>query len=223
MATLRSRCGHYILQLWFLFLLPFFFSLTLDVYHTCTRCGLSANLECMSEMCCTWLTENTWCKNYAKKSPSGNHRTTSSGYIFASKARIDNRKKRVKQQYLLHMFSQYGELRPTNGWDLLRSLGHPNKSRFGFVTAPTSLNRGQPNFAQCLTITWAGTLYVHFWRLLPPNGILSSAKFTLPPSLAFSYIGSITAQHSSIGRQRNFAAWDKEWNYGTFADGATYI
>jgi len=26
-----------------------------------------------------------------------------SGYIFATKARIDNRKKRVKQQYLLHM------------------------------------------------------------------------------------------------------------------------
>jgi len=29
----------------------------------------------------------------AKKSPSGHHRTTLSGYIFATKARIDNRKK----------------------------------------------------------------------------------------------------------------------------------
>ena len=38
-----------------------------------------------------------------QKSPSGHHRTTSSGYIFATKARIDNRKKVVKQQYLLHM------------------------------------------------------------------------------------------------------------------------
>jgi len=28
-------------------------------------------------------------------------------------------KKLVKQQYLLHMSAQYGELRPTNGWDLL--------------------------------------------------------------------------------------------------------
>jgi len=28
----------------------------------------------------------------AKKSPSGHHPTTSSGYIFATKARIDNRK-----------------------------------------------------------------------------------------------------------------------------------
>jgi len=37
------------------------------------------------------------------KSPSGHHCTTSTGYIFATKARIDNRKKLVKQQYLLHM------------------------------------------------------------------------------------------------------------------------
>ena len=30
------------------------------------RCGLSANLKCMSEMCCTRLAENTVRKNYAK-------------------------------------------------------------------------------------------------------------------------------------------------------------
>jgi len=48
-------------------------------------------------------------------------------------------KKFVKQQYLLHMSSQYGELRPTSGWDLLASLGHPSKfqrdSHLGSVTA----------------------------------------------------------------------------------------
>jgi len=48
----------------------------------------------------------------AKNSPSGHHPTSLSGYIFAIKARIDNRKKPVKQQYLFHMSSQYGELRP---------------------------------------------------------------------------------------------------------------
>jgi len=30
-----------------------------------------------------------------QKSPSGHHRTTSMGYIFATKARIDNRKKNL--------------------------------------------------------------------------------------------------------------------------------
>jgi len=39
----------------------------------------------------------------AKNSPSECHRTTLSGCIFATKAHIDNRKKLVKQQYLLHM------------------------------------------------------------------------------------------------------------------------
>ena len=65
-------------------------------------------------MCCTRLAGNTGRKNDAKKSPSSHHRTTLSGYIFATKARIDNPKKLVKQQYLPHMSSQYGELRPTN-------------------------------------------------------------------------------------------------------------
>jgi len=37
------------------------------------------------------------------------------GYIFATKAHIDNRIKIVKQQYLLHKSSQYGERRPSNG------------------------------------------------------------------------------------------------------------
>jgi len=36
----------------------------------------------------------------AKNSPSGHHRTTLSAYIFATKARIDNRKKLIKQQCL---------------------------------------------------------------------------------------------------------------------------
>jgi len=43
-----------------------------------------------------------------------------------------------------------------------------------------------------------------FSGILPPNGILPGAKFTLRPSLAFSYIGSVTARHSSSGRQPNF-------------------
>ena len=86
-----------------------------------------------------------------QKSPSGHHRTILSGYIFAIKAHIDNRKKVVKQQYLLHTSSQYGELRPTNGWDRLTSLGRPCKfqrvSRLRSVTARHSSSGRQPNFA----------------------------------------------------------------------------
>jgi len=69
-----------------------------------------------------------------------------------------------------------------------------------------SLSGGQPNFAWCLDVSWAGTLYVRFWGLLPPKGILPYAIFTLGPSLVFSYIGGITALQSSSGWQPNFAA-----------------
>jgi len=54
---------------------------------------LSANLECRSEMCGTRLGENAGPKNVAKKSLPGHHRTNLSGYIFATKAPVDNRKK----------------------------------------------------------------------------------------------------------------------------------
>jgi len=91
--------------LFFLFLSSFFPRLIsaapqiecLPYFHT--WCALSANLRCRSETCCTRRAENT----------------RLSGYIFATKARIDNRKKVVKQQYVLHMSPQYGELRPSSG------------------------------------------------------------------------------------------------------------
>jgi len=57
----------------------------------------SANLECRSEMCCALIAENTG----RKKSPFWHHHTTLSGYIFATKERIEL----VKQQYLLYMSS----------------------------------------------------------------------------------------------------------------------
>jgi len=121
-------------------------------------------------MCCTRLAENTGRKN----SPFGHYRTTLSSSIFAMKACIDNRKKKlVKHQYLLRMSSQYGELRSTNGWDQFTSLWHPSKfqlvSRLAFLTAATSLTAGQPNFAWCLAVFCAGTLYryIHFWGSCP--------------------------------------------------------
>ena len=86
-----------------------------------------------------------------QKSPSGHHPTTLLGYIFATKACIDNRKNLVKQQYLLYMSPQYGELRPTSGWDSFVSLGHPCKfqlvSHLGSITARHSSSGHQPNFA----------------------------------------------------------------------------
>ena len=91
-------------RLFFLLLSIFFYFLAycqppqigcLPYFHI--WCDLSANLRCRSETCCTRLAGNAGrkSKKSRKKSPSGHHRTTLSGYIFATKARIDNRKKNL--------------------------------------------------------------------------------------------------------------------------------
>ena len=91
------------------------------------------------------------------------------------------------------------------------------------VSASLLQRRRSPEANETLHSVWPSPGLVHniyiFRGLLPPDGILQGANFTLHPSPAFSYIGSITARHSTSGRQPNFAAW----NYGTFAEGATYI
>ena len=152
----------------------------------------------MSEMYCTRLVENTGHKNDAKNQSSAHHRTTLSGYIFATKACMDNRKKNLLNSNISstcpHNIVNFGPLTAEIGW--LSSLGHLIKfqrvSRLGFVTAPTSLNSGHPNFVRRLTVSFGGTLGLLYTfgggELLPANGILPGAKFTLRPSLAFSYI-----------------------------------
>jgi len=56
---------------------------------------------------------------------------------------------------------------------------------------------------------WPSPGLVHYNILgaLAPNGILPSAKFTLRPSLAFSYICNVTARRWSSDRQPLFMAW----------------
>ena len=60
-------------------------------------------------------------------------------------------KKLVKQQYLLHMSPQYGELRSTNYGDPSGSLEHPSYFQrlphLRSVTARQSSSERQPNFA----------------------------------------------------------------------------
>ena len=84
-------------------------------------------------MCCTRLAGNTGRKNDAKN----RHLRTITQLCRAISSQSE--KELVNQQYLLHMYPQYGELRPTSGWDRLTSLGYPCKfqlvSRLGSVTA----------------------------------------------------------------------------------------
>jgi len=68
----------------------------------------------MSEMCCTRLAE----KNKTQKSPKIAIWSPSHNFVRLCLRNEDmyrQSEKLVKQQYLLHMSSQYGKLQPTNG------------------------------------------------------------------------------------------------------------
>jgi len=116
------------------------------------------------------------------------------------------------------MSSQYGELWPTNGWDRLAGLGHPTKfqrvSSLGFVTAPTSLNGSQPNFALCLAVSLTGTLYIHFRALLPPNGIFQVQSSLCVQVLHSPILAALLHGTRAVGVSQTLRR---------LADGTTYI
>jgi len=82
--------------------------------------------------------------------------------------------------------------------------------------------RPSPEANQILDDVWSCPGLVHylytFGGSCPLTEFCQVQNSLCVPSLAFSYIGSLTARHSNRGRQPNFVAWYKECNYETFAD-----
>jgi len=182
----------------------------------------------MSEMCCTRLADNTGRKNYAKN----RHLHTITQLCRAISWQITDVSTIVKillngniSSICSHNMVNFRPLTDDICW---RVCGTPANFN-GFRVLASLLHRRRSTEAnQTLHDVWPSPTLVHYIHiilggLLPPSGILPAAKFTLRPSFAFSYIGSVTARHSSSGRQPKLAAWYNEWNYGTFAEGATYI
>jgi len=115
-------------------------------------------------------------------------------------------RKIIKQQYLLHMS---GPLTAEIGWRVWGTLANFNAFR---VLASLLQRRRSMEVNQTLHYVWPSLGLVHYMHsreLLPPNGILPSVKFALRSILAFSCIGSVTARHSSSGRQPNFVAFSR--------------
>jgi len=96
------------------------------IFHS--WCGLSANLGCKSE---TRLAGNAGRKKIAKNSRCGHHCRTLSGYIFATKARIDDRKKTCYSNISAHFLTIWW----TSAHKRLRSVGEfgvPQQISTGF-------------------------------------------------------------------------------------------
>jgi len=126
-----------------------------------------------------------------QKSPSAHHRTSFSGYIFAIKAHVNNRKKSLLNSNISstcpYNMVNFSSLAAEIDWWV---------SPLGFVTAQRRSTKLCTVFGRLLG--WY-TMY-SFGGFMSPNGILPVAKFTLCSSLVFCYISSVTARHSSTGR-----------------------
>ena len=112
-AIIFLPCGFYLSFFFYLFFFPRLISAAADWMSTILRhmMWLSANLECMSELCCTRLAGNTGRKNRHLSAIAPLCRAISSQLKHLSTFG----KKVMKQQYLLHIMSlQYSERRPIN-------------------------------------------------------------------------------------------------------------
>jgi len=113
-AIIFSCCGFYQSSSFFLALSQRPHIGCLPYFHT--SCGLSANLECVSEICGTWLAENAGPKKVAKNRHLGTIAQLCRA-IFSQPRHVSTiGKKFAKQQYVLHMSPKYVELRPTGLW-----------------------------------------------------------------------------------------------------------
>jgi len=159
-------------------------------------------------MCCTRLDENTWHKKDAKL---GHLRTIVQicRAISSHLRHVSTFEKPVISNISTtcpHNMMNFGPLTVEAGWRVSCTPANFNGVR---VLASLLHRRCSTEVNQNLHDVWPSpglVYYIHFRWLMPPNGILPFAKFTLRPSPAFSYYGSFIARHWSSGRQPSFAA-----------------
>jgi len=138
-------------------------------------------------MWCTRLAENAGHKKGCKNWPFVHHCTTLSGYIFATKARIDNRE--------ITCNSNISSTCPHIGFVSW------------FVTAATSVNKVKQTLHDVWPSPWLVYCIYILGGLLPPNGIL-----LVQNSICIKVLHSLV-----LAALRYCTAWYKEWNFGTFA------
>ena len=133
-------------------------------------------------------------QNDAKKSPFGHHPTICRAISSQLKHVLTIGKKLVKQQCLLHMSPQYGELRPTSGWDRFGSLGHPSYfqrlPRLGSVTTRhvvVRVSQTLRRWTESTTCVWQGDHHVGHW----PTFLVVNALVMVRHTMHTSYVRSI--------------------------------
>ena len=131
-------------------------------------------------MCGIRLAENTWCNKWWKISHLRAITPLCRAISLQLRHMLTRGKKLGKQQYLLHISSQYGELSPLTADIGSLVWGTPaNFNRFHVLAWLLHQHRSM-EVNQTLHDVWPSSALVHMYTLpglLPPNGIFC-AKFT---------------------------------------------
>jgi len=127
--------------------------------------------------------------------------------------------------YSVHV-PQYCELRPTSGWERFDVWGTPANFNGFRVLASLVERRRSPEANHALHDVWPspGSLhYVYIFGGSSPWRNFAACKLHFASkSCVLLYWHCYCTALQQRG-QPNFVVWYKEWNYGTFAEGATYI
>jgi len=132
---------------------------TLDVYHTSTH-GVALVQFRMQ----VWNVLHTaqWKSRMQKIAICRPSHKSVRLYLRNEGVYRQSEKKLVKQQYLLHKSSQYGELRPSDAWDRFGCLGTP-ANFCGFRILASLLKwRRSPEANQILHDVWLSPGLVHY-------------------------------------------------------------
>jgi len=219
LAALHSRCGHSILPLSYRFLLlSFFFFLAcsqrsqigcLQYFHT--WCGLSANLECRSEMCCTWPAEIGRI-NYAKN----RHLCTIAQLCWAISSQLRHAAYRQLQKNLLnsnishtcpHSMVNVCPLMAEIGWWVWGTSA--NFNRFS-VFASLLHRRRSTEVNHTLHDVWLSPGLVHYIYIFGgccPLTEFCQVQNSLCIQVLHYSVLAVAARHSSSEHQASFAAW----------------
>jgi len=158
--------------------------------------------------------------------PSGYHRPTSSGWIFATKACTDNRKNLLNSNIsstCSHNIAKFGPLAAEICWRVWCTQANFNGFRVlaSLLQCSDIVHRKPTKLCTMFgrLLVWY-TMYTFSGALAPWQNFATCKIHFASKSCVLLYWQRYCMALQQRG-QPNFAAWYKEWNYGNFADGAT--
>ena len=162
-----------------------------------------------------------------QKWPSGHHRTTCRA-ISSQLRHVSTIGKKLLSSNMSptcpHNMVDFGQLTAEIFWRVWCTIANFSGFR---ILASLVQQRRSTAVNQTLHDVWPSPGLVHYmyilWGFCPVTEFCHVQNSLCVQLLGSPLLAALLARHSSSGHHGKFAALYKEWNYGSFADGATCI